>query len=490
MATIVNDRDVKLQATTPRYSALTFKTLLLTADSTVFKVVSGVGSPTSITLTAKLLGLLTAASWSISGGTLSGSTANVRTLSFANAISNTITVTATVVEAGVTYTSTVTIVKVFDGTNGSNGSSGSNGIRGTVQIVASGSSWSDSTANSAISSATGTSPIDRDIVTITNSSSFSQAKFYSSGSWLTLNAYIGGNMVVSGTLSADTLNGGTIIGSAVNLGSGSFQVTTGGAVTSSNFFGYCSAFGNTISPGTPAVDASGNSFSSIETGRFSGTSSSAGAHGVRGKNTSYGTSGLVGMAGAWDFYADGSGTNYGPFTGAHDALVANGAPLEVGDLVIDLDLVAARNVSNTLFTVERSSEPNQRGVRGVVAVVVGPLQDHCPAALIAGRSETFDADGRSITHDIMHGSFYDLGASHTLVAMNSVGEGMLKVCGEGGPIAPDDLLVASSTPGVAMKQADDIMRGYTVAKARIGKGQTITFDGAEVKLLPCIYLCG
>lgn len=121
------------------------------------------------------------------------------------------------------------------------GGAGTNGTRGTVQIVASGSSWSDSTANSAISSATGTGPVNRDQVTITNNTSFSQTRFYDSGSWLVLNAWVNGNMVVdgtlsaskitTGTLSADRINGGTITGSAINLGGGNFQVNTSGNVT-------------------------------------------------------------------------------------------------------------------------------------------------------------------------------------------------------------------------------------------------------------------
>ena len=38
-----------------------------------------------------------------------------------------------------------------------------------------------------------------------------------------------------------------------------------------------------------------------------------------------------------------------------------------------------------------------------------------------------------------------------------------------------------------MKQADDIVRSYTVAKAR----EDVTFSGPDdIKLVACIYLCG
>ena len=72
-------------------------------------------------------------------------------------------------------------------------------------------------------------------------------------------------------------------------------------------------------------------------------------------------------------------------------------------------------------------------------------------------------------------------------SMNSLGEGQMQVCGENGNISVDTLLVASSTTGVAMAQTDDIVRGYTVAKAR----ESVTFINAnDVKIVACIYISG
>ena len=47
-----------------------------------------------------------------------------------------------------------------------------------------------------------------------------------------------------------------------------------------------------------------------------------------------------------------------------------------------------------------------------------------------------------------------------------------KICDEGGAVEPGDLLCTSSTPGYLMKQDDDLMHGYTVAKAM----EDVTFD--------------
>jgi hypothetical protein len=46
-----------------------------------------------------------------------------------------------------------------------------------------------------------------------------------------------------------------------------------------------------------------------------------------------------------------------------------------------------------------------------------------------------------------------------------LGEGALWICDENGPIESGDLLCSASVPGYAMRQDDDIVRSYTVAKA-------------------------
>ena len=76
---------------------------------------------------------------------------------------------------------------------------------------------------------------------------------------------------------------------------------------------------------------------------------------------------------------------------------------------------------------------------------------------------------------------------YNIMAVNALGEGQINVCGEGGDIQAGDLIVTSSTPGKGMKQADDIVRAITVAKAR----ESVTFSSpTEIKQIACIYLCG
>ena len=73
------------------------------------------------------------------------------------------------------------------------------------------------------------------------------------------------------------------------------------------------------------------------------------------------------------------------------------------------------------------------------------------------------------------------------ISINALGEGLINVCNEGGNIEAGDLIVTSSMVGKGMKQSDDIVRSYTVAKAR----ESATFaSNTEVKQVACIYLCG
>lgn len=155
-----------------------------------------------------------------------------------------------------------------------------------------------------------------------------------------------------------------------------------------------------------------------------------------------------------------------PFTGSHRAV----SPLEVnyqpGEIIVDGQLYDEGDMSNTIYFAEKSSVANQRGVIGVF------LEDEF--------RQFEDVDGTiTVTNWLDDGNKY--------VLVNAVGEGKVLVCGENGNISRGDLIVTSSMPGRGMKQDDDIIRGYTVAKAR----EDVVFSSpSEVKLVSCIYLCG
>jgi hypothetical protein len=115
------------------------------------------------------------------------------------------------------------VTKVQDGLNGvpgSPGSDGADGRRGTVQTSGSSNGpWSNAAANSAISAATGgSSPVMRDVVTLTNGSSFVETRFYNGTTWLPLTAYIDGNLLVTGTVAAEAVTAGILTGQIYRTG--------------------------------------------------------------------------------------------------------------------------------------------------------------------------------------------------------------------------------------------------------------------------------
>jgi len=203
-------------------------------------------------------------------------------------------------------------------------------------------------------------------------------------------------------------------------------------------------------------------------------------HGVRGRNNRNSASGLIGEASGYDFYAEGSGTNYGPFTGTHDALTLIADTFTVGDIVTDTAVIRRNGISSTITLVANSSMANQKAVLGVVCAAPKPLTNSQPAVYIIGFSE-------ETRQNIMSPDYDTDCLSYNTIAINALGEGQINVCGEGGDIAAGDLIVTSSIAGKGMRQADDIVRSYTVAKAR----EAVTFSSpTEQKQIACIYLCG
>lgn len=111
-----------------------------------------------------------------------------------------------------------------DGSNGNTGPAGANGTRGTVNIAQGGqTSWSDAVANAAIASAGYGSPINRDVVTLYGPG-FSQTRFYDSGTWTVLTAYINGNLLVSGTVAASSIAADTLTGQFFRTGTSGTRI--------------------------------------------------------------------------------------------------------------------------------------------------------------------------------------------------------------------------------------------------------------------------
>lgn len=292
------------------------------------------------------------------------------------------------------------------------------------------------------------------------------------------------NMLWNG--SSFAVNGGTIRGGTIGIGTGGatpggfrFEVLPLGVVYVDTLYGEGQLFANTVYDVTPITGITQRNQTAI-IGTVSTGNSGGNAHGVRGQNLTANTSGLVGAANGYDFYADGGGTNYGPFTGTHDSLVPIGTTFTVGDIVADVKVVETNGVSSTITEVETTTVANQANILGVVCSAPSSLEHIKPAVFIEG----FDPQTYL---PIMKPSYAVNCAIYNFMPVNSVGEGQINVCGEGGNIAAGDLIVTSSMPGKGMKQADNIVRSVTVAKAR----EAVTFSSpTQVKMIACIYLSG
>lgn len=187
---------------------------------------------------------------------------------------------------------------------------------------------------------------------------------------------------------------------------------------------------------------------------------------------SSGGSGAVGVSsgsGSYAFRALAGG--YSPFTGCHDGFILKTASPLPGDLLVD-GVVVGKKLSDVITEVSVSTTPNQPVIGIFVQTYPTDIGNVPPALKLPDGSPD--------------PAWYVYAPTHNLAVINGVGEGCMNVVGEGGNIQKGDLLVASSTPGKGMKQADDIMRGYTVARAR----EDAVFAPGEEKQIACIYLCG
>jgi hypothetical protein len=123
-AAVINDRDLLLQATVPRFTAATTNALLLSAATPFFHVnSSGTPSPSAITVTATLMGGLSGTvAFTAAGGSTITTSGNTATLTYAalGAASSEV-INASIAMDGTTYTASILLTKVVDGSSGAAG---------------------------------------------------------------------------------------------------------------------------------------------------------------------------------------------------------------------------------------------------------------------------------------------------------------------------------------------------------------------------------
>ena len=190
-----------------------------------------------------------------------------------------------------------------------------------------------------------------------------------------------------------------------------------------------------------------------------------------------GSTGVWGEGEVCDFYAGGPGTNYAPFTGAHEVKLAAGFPEDIrpglivsvtGENQIRTD-EGEISYSSTLPTVRLSDKPGDKTVFGVL-ISDSPLpEDH----------------------------WYEASEGERFGIVNALGEGRVWVSNINGDIEAGDYITTSAIAGYGQKQDDDLLHFYTLGKAieTVDWSQvteTVDFDGQTYKIYPIavVYISG
>lgn len=169
------------------------------------------------------------------------------------------------------------------------------------------------------------------------------------------------------------------------------------------------------------------------------------------------------------------------FTGVHEA--QSNQELLPGNIVLDSRILHKEDVANVFSEIINTTIPKDTRVFGVVA----HYYENQSIPLVPDDISYNLPEQGFMPSTIEVAKEVEPWKLKYTVLVNGVGEGQINVCGENGNISAGDLIVSSSIPGKGMKQDDDIIRSYTVAKAR----ESVTFSSAtEVKMIACTYLCG
>ena len=152
-------------------------------------------------------------------------------------------------------------IKGEKGDTGSTGGTGATGQRGSGEFYTSGSSWSDATANAAVTAVYPTGGnINGDTVTISNGTNFAMTKYWNGSAWIAPGTVINGNLLVDGTVYAAKINTN---GLTIKDPSGNIILDAG---SSSNNIDFSKIFGSTKPENNATVGANGSNLSISQSG--------------------------------------------------------------------------------------------------------------------------------------------------------------------------------------------------------------------------------
>jgi hypothetical protein len=185
---------------------------------------------------------------------------------------------------------------------------------------------------------------------------------------------------------------------------------------------------------------------------------------------------VKGRGGTYDFYAEGPGTNYGPFTGAHEVKLADDFPTVKKGMIVSVTGEtqirkdnASVSISSTLPTVRLSDTANDRRVLGALVAEIDLSDEH----------------------------WYKAKDGERFAIINALGEGRVWVSNINGNIQAGDYITTSNIAGYGQRQDDDSIHSYTLGKAVENVdwdkvAETIELNGKvyKVYLIAVVYTSG
>ncbi|MEA3357973.1 MAG: hypothetical protein U9R17_00945 [Thermodesulfobacteriota bacterium] len=215
----------------------------------------------------------------------------------------------------------------------------------------------------------------------------------------------------------------------------------------------CGAYGQHYSTGN--FGQIGDKDCGVHGEHSSGNSGTLGTHtsGVVGIGSFMG---VKGMGGTYDFYAGGAGTNYAPFTGAHEVKLSDSFPeLTIPGMIVSVtgDTIVRKrkdgtvSISSTLPTVALSNSAKDKKVFGVLVSETPLPEDHWYKGI---EGERFGI-------------------------VNALGEGRVWVSNINGNIQAGDYITTSNIAGYGQMQDDDLLHSYTLGKST----ENIDWDSVE-----------
>lgn len=359
-----------------------------------------------------------------------------------------------------------------DGTDGTNGTNGSDGIRGALYVKSTTNITTSAEAEAAFAAQYPSSTFGRilgDKVQYAGTSTVAGSEWYRTSNggttWSTIQLYVNGNVLVTGTVTASQLSVDALDGKSANF-SGS------------------RAYGGGLSCCIAALGGSAGMHSEGSSYGVVGKSASIGVYGystgvlpgVKGVSPTWGVEGVTSSgSGQWGLATNNktySAGGYSPFTGSHIAYTDEN--LEQGQLVYSSDAFII-NIDQTLMYVKKTTTKKDKRVVGVVSYAKDTLLDNIK-------------DNPMIKEEHQPYINYMIDNNYKEVEINSVGEGGILVCNDNGNIDNGDYLISANTEGYAMKQDDDIFHNYTVAKAL--ESVDWSKETNTTKLIACTYHCG